>query len=299
MHTDHPFKIALDEFPEDVTSLLLGQPVLKAEPEKTDFLRSSYEYRLDAFLKVTLENQQQCYVHIEFQGKGTKIPMAIRMLNYLALICHHKAQQKLPIYLIVVYVEEGTGSHDTGMHDFGDPSVAQLQYKVIHLWKQDAKAWLETSNPAAFSLIGQTHFDDAQEAKALVSAAFRKLLTFPDREKRIHILLMLLRDKELSKEIEKMAQQYGLMMDTPYIQELISLGREQGIQQGRELAFLEARVQAMLELLRAHIDLPEYDAIAIQHILQKGHINLSEGFRKAATVNNLQEFRTWLDSQQA
>lgn len=100
-----------------------------------------------------------------------------------------------------------------------------------------------------------------------------------------------------------MAQQYGLMMDTPYIQELIARGMEQGIakgrEQGRELAFLEARVQAMLELLRAHIDLPEYDAIAIQHILQKGHINLSEGFRKAATVNNLQEFRTWLDSQQA
>lgn len=264
MKTDHPFKIALDEFPEEILSTLLDRKVLKVEAEKPEIIRPSYAFNLDSLNKVTFEDGEERHAQVEFQGRGSRKAMALRMFNYLAATLYMKNVQDLPIDLIVVYVEKGTGADDTGIHTFGSPVIAQIKYKVLRLWQEDAQQWAQQENPAALSLIGQTHFRSKQEERQIVKATFHKLLEFPDREKRITLLLMLLQDKELSEEVTQMAQQYGLAMDTPFIKNLIQIGVNQGVergllqgrQEGRQKGEIEGRVQereAMHELLQRNI----------------------------------------------
>lgn len=101
-----------------------------------------------------------------------------------------------------------------------------------------------------------------------------------------------------------MAQHYGLMMDTPYIQHLISLGVDKGVEQGIAQGRNAAEQEIRYELRDNILDLSgnRFEQVNFTMLSKK-----LEGFdismllrilKQAAISENLTSFLAWLELQQ-
>lgn len=269
MKTDSPLKLAVRYNPEDFCSWVLGEEVVEATFQDRELARDPKKYFLDSLLKVITAKGQERLVHIEFQGANSHIPMGVRMLMYFAMLAEYYGKLTIPIDIVVIYVGKGAGRNDTGDHTLGLPQLGTFSYRVIHLWQYEAADILASDHPTLLSLIGQSKFSDAQQE---VEAAFEKIVTLSDAETRenlTHVLTMLLPEKKLVERIITMATEYGLLMDTPYMQMIrqekerlrqekerekeaefargMALGKDAGWQKGRQEGIAEGREEGHKE----------------------------------------------------
>lgn len=292
MQTDSTLKVALEAYPESFASWVLGKKVIHATLEDRELIEQPRAYAVDSLLRVTLEDNSQHYLHLEFQGKRSHLPMPIRMLYYLALICQRHQRLDLPLTMVVIYVGQGAGVHDTGRHVIGQSEIAHIDYRVIRLWEHKASEWLEHDDPILMSLLGQTKLENPE---AELQQAFAKIRQLEDKEEQkrlVNIMALLLPREDLVQRMEVMAQDYGLLMDTPFVQKLRREGIEQGMQQGTE-ATLRKNTANILNLRF------NPSPVTLQPIVEKLEQlhgdTLERVFSQAVTTNTLAEFRAWLE----
>lgn len=293
MKTDSTLKVALEAYPESFASWVLGKKVIHAVPEDKELVSQPRAYAVDSLLKVTLEDNSQHYLHLEFQGKRSHLPMAIRMLYYLALICQRKQRLDLPLIMVVIYVGHGAGRHDTGRHVIGQPAIAHIDYRVIRLWEHKASEWLEHDDPILMSLLGQTQLEHPEEE---LKQAFVKICQLEDKEEQkrlVNIMALLLPREDLVQRMEVMAQDYGLLMDTPFVQKLRREGREQGIKEGSEATLRKSTAN----ILNLRFNPTPLTMQSILTQLEQLHNPMLETvLSHAVTAKNLAEFQAWLES---
>jgi hypothetical protein len=90
---------------------------------------------VDQVFQVTLADDRELVLHLEFQGRRSHVPMPWRMLDYMPRLA---ATYRLPLESVVLYLGRGAGADDTGIYQVegldGTP-VLRWQYRVLRLWQ--------------------------------------------------------------------------------------------------------------------------------------------------------------------
>jgi predicted transposase YdaD len=226
--TNNPLKRLVTEHPAAFATWLLGVPVVAAEVGLLELPADPRPVAPDQVLIVTLEDGRHLALHIEFQGPGSATPVPLRMHTYMKRTVDY--YPGLLLYSVVIYVGSGTGRHDTGQHTITDhhgrPALA-WSYQVIHLWDVPADDLLAMQQPALAPLVGLTRIT---RPDATISQAVAQIKTVPDRETQRRLfaeLILLCNDEELTTMVQKLIEQEGLGLDTPFMRQLRVEGREE------------------------------------------------------------------------
>lgn len=256
--TDHPLKLLVSQFTLDFAAWLLQTDVVSAQQLNVEL--STESVRLDSVFRVVKADGEPVVLHIEFQGRRSALPMALRQLNYQArLIVEHGLPVTLNSY--VLYVEQYAGAQDTGEYvvrdSRGNVSVT-WNYTPVHLWQMPASEIVALGRNGILPLIGLADIDEPSQTLPQVVNRIRQE---PDQELRsglFNALLSLMEDKECLAMLEKMLEDEELLLDTPYLRRQREQGHAEGFAEGRE----EGRVEGQRRGLRIAIKsflLAEFD----------------------------------------
>lgn len=224
----------------DFASWMLGCEVKHVEARPTEWLPDADPLRSDLLFEVTLVDNRIIMLHFEFQGRSSHKPMPRRMLKYITFAVDD--YWGIPILSCIFYTGRNAGANDTGIHQVNDPAgnvILLWRYHVVHLWKMDAEELLALGRPGLVALIGQTIIRDSQ--KVLTQAiTLIKQIKDPENQKTIlTIMMVLITDEKLLREVQKMIEQEGLELDSAFMQlwqqkvlDAHEEGHEQGLQEG-------------------------------------------------------------------
>ncbi len=215
--TDNPLKRLFMAKDENLTTWLLGQPILKIKSENIELPVSTL--RTDQVYEVTLADGKEIILHCEFEAGSSTEVMSWRMEEYM----HRIARRfKKEIYSVVIYLQ-GKGKGDTGVYKLGGVS---WKYRVIHLWDTKARELLDTQNPALAAIVGSAKLEEPRKE---LEEAIDTISQKADNELKtelLSILVALIEDERLSKMIEnELVQDFPL--DTPFIRRMKDKGRDE------------------------------------------------------------------------
>ncbi|MCX6046632.1 MAG: hypothetical protein NT075_16125 [Chloroflexi bacterium] len=287
--TDNPLKRLIDSAIFDFASWLLDAEVQTVDAMNIELLAELV--RVDQLFRVTLQDGRTTLLHIEFQGKSTHRPMKWRMLEYMTRIAD--VEQGLDLLSVVFYVGAGAGASDRGNYQVNSPDGSasiKWQYRVIHLWKMQAQDLLALQRPGLLPLVGQTQIDNPQ---AVLPRVVDQLTQIEDEELKrrlLNSLLALVEDKELSIMIEKLVEEEGLLMDTPYLQRV----REKGREEGHQAALKETRRQDILNALVLRFD----PAASVYREIEKNVISVNSDDSLARLFTAIIQAPTLADFQE-
>ncbi len=148
--------------------------------------------------------------HIEFQGRGGRRPMPLRMLDYIERIATF---YKRPVYSAVIYLA-GMGADDNGIHRVEDGQGAFSlfwQYRVVRLWQMRPTDIFALRRPTLLPLIGQTRVMAGERAQ--IAATVQSMVAPLPRTEQIRILeatTELSEDKELVIMLEQLMANSGM-----------------------------------------------------------------------------------------
>lgn len=91
------------------TAWLLNAPVDMVESLTVEL--PAEPIRADTVFRVQRQGGTTVVLHIEFQGRTSRPPMSWRMLDYMVRLAQ---QYRLPIHSVVLYLDQGAGSQDSG-----------------------------------------------------------------------------------------------------------------------------------------------------------------------------------------
>jgi len=272
---DTPFKLLVSEFALEFAAWLLNvddADVRSIQPLNIEL--ASGAVRADQLFRVALADGRNTLLHIEFQGRRSERPMALRMLDYISRL----AQQE-PDHLcsVVFYVGEGAGANDAGEHRIFCPdggATLAWRYRVVRLWQMRAEELLALGRPVLLTLIGQTRIE---EPAAVISQVVETIQHLPDATQRIRMLTALtglMRDEEVLKMTEQLLEKMDrdLLLDTPLLRRIREEGRAEGRAEAltseelwldtpflwriRQEAQAEGMVESILHVLKLRFDPP-------------------------------------------
>jgi predicted transposase YdaD len=224
--TDHPLKRLVSMFISDFAAWLLNSPVRETRPLNVELPADLLA--TDQVFRVILVDGRELVLHIEFQGRRSRLPMPWRMLEYMSRLA---VTYRLPLWSVVFYVGADAGGDDTGRHEIRGPAtVAPLvwQYQVVHLWQMPAEDLLALDQPALLALVGQTRLD---RPAVVLPAVVARLRQVPDAEARgrlLTALLALLPQEEMVAMVEKLLEDDPLF-DSPFLRRFRQEGRRRSI----------------------------------------------------------------------
>jgi predicted transposase/invertase (TIGR01784 family) len=143
---DNTFKYLAENFPEDISSWLIGDRVMLTELKPTEL--SVDPIRADSMILLTNEN---LILHLEFQTAADD-KMQFRMIDYRV-----RAYRKFPtkqMRQIVIYLRK-TNSELVYQTTF-EIENTRHQFEVIRIWEQPAQIFLELPGLYPFASLGQT-----------------------------------------------------------------------------------------------------------------------------------------------
>jgi hypothetical protein len=155
--------------------------------------------------------------------------MPLRMLDYMTR--QAKSDRTLHQHSAVFYVGEGAGADDTGKHRIDGPDGQprlEWQYQVVHLWKLKAAELFAFNRLGLLVLVGQTQIDNPPE---ILPRVIQELKSVPDdamRQRLLADLVALISDQEIINMVEKLIEEEGLLMDTPFLRRLREQSRQEG-----------------------------------------------------------------------
>ncbi len=217
--TDSSLKDLVESSIYDFAAWLLGIEVSFVQPINVEF--TGQDARVDRLFQVTLASGNQCMLHIEFQGRSTKEPIRLRVLDYLTRIV--RTYPDIQLHSVVFYVGHGVGAKDMGEHQiFGLDGKVTLRwhYQVIHLWKIKAEELLALNRPALLGIIGQTQIDQPEVIIPQVVEQIKGIRNVDMQSRVLTNLIALLDDQEIIAMIKSMAKEEGLLMNTPFLREI-------------------------------------------------------------------------------
>ena len=217
--------------------------------------------------------------------------MSWRMLEYMArLACTHR----LPMHNVVLYVGQGAGVGDTGRHQLdGLANVAVLSwhYQVIRLWQIPAQELLALDRPALLTLVGQTRLERPEVVLPTVVA---RLCRVPDTEMRGRLLtafIALMPNEEMLAMTERLLEDDGLLLDTPFLRRIRAEGHTEGTLSTRRRDILEALALRFALPTTLHHQLEQY----LETLTDKGQ--LKRLFAAAIQSASLADFQALLGNE--
>ncbi len=301
--TDSPLKQFVTTFIGDFATWVLGSQVVEATTRTIELSRSQERLKSDQIFFVRLANGEEVILHIEFQGRSTARPMSLRMLEYITLLILEYPNKR--IHSVVIYVGEGVGQKDTGVHQVpraDSRAVMQWHYDVLRLWEMDATDLLALGKPELLPLIGQTRIEKPEQ---VIPQLVQQLQQVQDAERRRNLIISLLAltdRKGIMEMVKQMIQEEGLLLDTPFLleirQEGREEGREEGIEEGREEGILSTLRTATLETLTTRFALSEEEIQQLKASLEarKDETSLHTLFKQALVVPHTAAFRELLEA---
>lgn len=216
--------------------------------------------------------------------------MKWRMLEYMSRIAD--AEPELDLFSVVFYVGQGAGATDTGEYQVNAPDGTvsiKWKYKVVRIWKMPAQDLLALQRPGLLPLIGQTQLDDPQTMIPQVVDGLNQIEDEGLRQRLFTSLLALVEDKEIATMVEKLIEQEGLLMDTPFLRRI----RAESRQQARRETILEVLTLRFDPAISIYRELENYiakinDDMALEQLLAAAVkaetlVDFRETLRKAIT----------------
>jgi Domain of unknown function (DUF4351) len=242
--TDSLLKRLVSTFLLDFASWLLGTAVQTARPLQSELPGTTVA--VDQVFQVTLANDRELLLHLEFQGRRSHEPMQWRMLEYMLRLAHI---YRLDLESVVMYVGRGAGADDTGVYQVngldGTPVLA-WRYRVMRLWQMPVEELMAARQVAPLALLGQTHIARPEVTLQAVVSRMRRVTDEALREHLLAALVALLPDEEMVNMVDRLLEEDEWLLELPFQQRILAEGRRQG----------EAEV--LLRLLRSRFGtLPE------------------------------------------
>jgi hypothetical protein len=242
--TDSLLKRLVSTFLLDFASWLLGTAVQTARPLQSELPGTTVA--VDQVFQVTLANDRELLLHLEFQGRRSHEPMQWRMLEYMLRLAHI---YRLDLESVVMYVGRGAGADDTGVYQVngldGTPVLA-WRYRVMRLWQMPAEELMAARQVAPLALLGQTQITRPEVTLQAVVSRMRRVTDEALREHLLAALVALLPDEEMVNMVDRLLEEDEWLLELPFQQRILAEGRRQG----------EAEV--LLRLLRSRFGtLPE------------------------------------------
>jgi hypothetical protein len=242
--TDSLLKRLVSTFLLDFASWLLGTAVQTARPLQSELPGTTVA--VDQVFQVTLANDRELLLHLEFQGRRSHEPMQWRMLEYMLRLAH---MHRLDLESVVMYVGRGAGADDTGVYQVngldGTPVLA-WRYRVMRLWQMPVEELMAARQVAPLALLGQTQITRPEVTLQAVVSRMRRVTDEALREHLLAALVALLPDEEMVNMVDRLLEEDEWLLELPFQQRILAEGRRQG----------EAEV--LLRLLRSRFGtLPE------------------------------------------
>jgi predicted transposase/invertase (TIGR01784 family) len=217
---DNTCKYLAENFPEDISSWLIGKRVALVELNPTEL--NVDPIRADSII---LLNNEDLILHLEFQT-DTDPDMAFRMADYRL-----RAYRKFPhksMRQIVIYLRKTTSErvYETTF----EIENTRHQFEVIRLWEQPASIFLESQGLYPFASLAQT--DEPESILRAVAAKIEDIGASKiqvDLMATASILAGLVLDKNLVKQILRR----DIMRESAVYQDILVEGREEGRVEGR------------------------------------------------------------------
>ena len=232
----------------DFARWLLGTAVQTAHPLQSELPGTTVA--VDQVFQVTLANNRELLLHLEFQGRRSPEPMQWRMLEYMPRLAR---LHRLDLESVVIYVGRGAGADDTGLYQVqgleGTPVLA-WRYRVIRLWQMRAEEIMAAGQVAPLALLGHTQITQPEVILPEVISRMRGVADDALREHLLTALVALLPEEEMISMVERLLEEDEWLLELPFQQRILAEGRRQGRREG------EAEV--LLRLLRVRFGpLPE------------------------------------------
>ncbi len=248
MTTNDDFlKNLFDDFTVDFGAWLLSQPIQSATLLNVE-LPAQPKTFVDRVSLVTLANQLQIHLHVEFQGRRSPLPVPDRMLEYLTRL---DQTYKNPVCSVVIYVGRWAGSKDEGHHQRICPATGlvtlEWRYRVIRLWQTPAKVLLDLDKIPLLALVGLTRIDHPEEVIPYVVEKIRSVTDVTVRKQLFTVLISLAEEEKIATMIEGMLYpEEDLLIDTPFLRRM----RETSWREGQTTGRAEGRAEGRTEGLR-------------------------------------------------
>jgi predicted transposase/invertase (TIGR01784 family) len=217
---DNTCKYLAENFPEDISSWLIGERVTLTELKPTEL--SVDPIRADSMILLTNED---LILHLEFQtDPDDEIPF--RMIDYRV-----RAYRKFPtkrMRQIVIYLRK-TSSERVHQTAFEIENTLH-RFEVIRLWEQPTSIFLESVGLYPFASLTQT--DEPESILRSVAAKIEDIAASKIQSNlaaTASILAGLVLDKNLVKQILRRDN----MRESPIYQDILAEGEVKGKTQGR------------------------------------------------------------------
>lgn len=254
--TDNPLKIVVREFAPDFAAWLLDVDKIDISHVRSVNIELSTEpVRSDMVFHVTLTGDRATLLHIEFQGPRSKRPMSLRMLDYMS---HLAQQEQSDLCSVVLYVGDGAGAGDDGIHQVDCPvgglSLA-WHYRVIRLWQMRAEDFLILNRPALLTLIGQTHIKEPENILPQVVKTIGQTPDVRERSRLFAALASLMRDEEVLEMVEQLVKaiEHEPLLNTPLLRRVREEGRGEGWSEGRVEGRVDGMIESILDVLTTRL----------------------------------------------
>jgi len=252
--TDSLLKRLVSTFRLDFASWLLGTAVQTARPLQSELPGTTVA--VDQVFQVTLANDRDLLLHLEFQGRRSHEPMQWRMLEYMPRLAR---THRLDLGSVVMYIGCGAGADDTGIYQVngldGTP-VLTWRYRVIRLWQMQAAEFMAARQVAPLALLGQTQM---AQPEVILPAVVTRMRRVADDTLRGHLLtafLALLPDEEMISMVERLLEEDEWLLELPYLRRIRAEGHAEGRREGEAevlLRQLRLRFGALPEDVTARI----------------------------------------------
>lgn len=227
--TDDFLKSLFDDFTVAFATWLLESPIQSVAQLNVE-LPAQPKTFVDRVGVVTLTNQLEVHLHIEFQGRRSPVPVPDRMLEYQTRL---KQTYQHPFGSVVIYVGRWAGNKDKGHHQHRCPITGEVMlewhYRVIHLWQMPAEQLLALDQIPLLALVGLTRIDHPEEIIPRVVAKIRSVVDVTRRKQLLTILISLAEEEKIAAMIEGMLYpDEDLLIDTPFLRKMREMGWREG-----------------------------------------------------------------------
>jgi len=255
--TDHSLKRLITNTINEFAAWALDAEVASTKEVASEHTYPPEPIRSDLVFEVTLMDKREVLMPIEFQGRSSRRPVHLRLLDYMSRSAINDKPRRI-LHAVVVYVGESAGPNDTGIHQVegleGEPALL-WRYQVVRLWQMRAEELLALDRPALLPLVGLTQMEQPAHTVAEVIARLKAVQDAETHGRLLADFIALLPGEELMNMARQIIEKDGdILIESPYLkyiseqshQEGIVKGREEGIEQGHMIALRENTLDALM-----------------------------------------------------
>jgi predicted transposase/invertase (TIGR01784 family) len=232
---DNFSKFLTDEYPQDFSSWLLGEPI-----EFTELLPKELSIEPIRADSMILLQSLRVILHLEFQT-DPDLDMPFRMADY-ALRIYRKFPDR-QLVQVVIYLRKTTSSQVYETRFAANNFVHE--FRVVRLWEEETEPFLQS--PGLLPYAALTNTDDRE---GVLREVARKIDAMDNRREQGNLMTIsaVIGALSLDKDVIQRILRRDIMQASPMYQEMQSWAREEARVWAREEAERELRVSVEHEI---------------------------------------------------